>query len=189
MKKIINTYLSIVAITLLCIGCGQEDLSRGRNPRTIYALNSIEVEQQLELPEKLLKTVFYFWCTQSSSKYKFRLYYPEIPSSHTLEMEEEDRIRQKILDSLLGFKFELVEDASGKSVAMREVWSSAGRHNNSPTIGTRSVPAASMSLSTQVQLEKDKRYRIILTLPAKGDTEEMFLRPILAGGIAIRPSL
>ena len=95
--------------------------------------------------------------------------------------------RKKILTSLVGLKFELVEKGSGKSVAMHEIWNSSFWDNKMVAIG-HSIPSFSC-LASNVRLKKGQWYRILVTLPAKGDTEEMFLKPILAGGLTIPPSL
>jgi hypothetical protein len=181
--------LILLALVLnMSSGCDGEDLSAGRNPRTTYALDSIDFEEQLEMKETPSKVVFSFQCkTKTSSKYQFRLYYPEVPKSRDLEMEEASAIKKEILTSLVGLKFELIEKASGKSVAMHEIWNSSFWDNRMVNIGNNSP--ASTWLVEHVRLKKGQWYRILVTLPAKGDTEEMFLKPILAGGLTIPPSL
>ena len=186
MNKFVNsTILSLVL--MMCTGCGGKDLSAGRNPRTTYALDSIEVEKQLELQEAPSKIAFSFQCTKTSSKYQFRLYYPQVLPARQLKMKEEEAIAQKILTSLVGFKFELVESANGKSVAMHEIWSPSFRDNSMVNVDNNSP--ASTWLVEQVRLKKGQWYQILVTLPAKGNAEEMLLKPILAGGLTIPPSL
>jgi hypothetical protein len=86
-KLFFSTALTV--LTLFCTGCAEEDLSAGRNPRTTYGLDTIKIEKQLEFKEEPSKLSFTFWCTRSSSRYRFELFYPLIPSHQKLKMEEE----------------------------------------------------------------------------------------------------
>ncbi len=143
-----------------------------------WGFKSVELKEVLELKEEpYIKEILYS-CQKTSSKFDIRLYYEHVEFKDSLTVK--DNADEKILTSLVGFSFEMYDLKTNRKISSYKFKNASFRDNNEFVYNQ----PLSIWIASQITVKKNQKYKIILYIPSKNDTDVKFLKPVLIGGVA-----
>jgi len=182
MRNFLTTTLVLTNIlaltgTLAASGVGEtvsKDAAR-------YGIQSLDASSELELMDQVQEKIIQIRPSQASSHHLFSFVYPDAEFSSNGRLRD-SLGQQKILTSLIGLRFTLREVGSSTPLIHFEFNSVADTIRHSFLVSR--TQGLSLDLCSGVDLEKGKKYEILLSLPARETTEQQFTRITLIFGRA-----
>ncbi len=173
MKKV---FLLLLALFLLINGCV---FGTNTEKATFYKLESLYIEEPIELMSQSYSKSFVFIPTSTSDRLTIDLYY--LNFKYLFRNQDKEDL-ENIYKSLIGFSIELYDQSKNKLIYSREI-----TENNKPSIGT-ATPSIFL-VNKVIKIERGKRYEIKLNIPAKEETNNQYLKPMFIVGIVPKAQL
>ena len=169
-----SRYLSLLLLGCVVMSCHAETEGRKEN----WGLKSIEFKQKLEFKETPYELEFLFEPRKTSKKYELRMFYPSIGFDET--STRFGSIKKTILESLNGFEYTIYDVETNEVIKNYSVDFSGSFRGYSFNENT----PLSLWMGVKFELEKNRKYRILLRIPPKRNAEEMYSDAVYVVGIA-----
>lgn len=174
-------YLILILLILgVFAGCtSEEEMEKARK----YKLEYVYIEKQLELKEIPYTNTYKFKAKDTVEKTRFTvaLVYANFEKLWR-DKEPDIENRSNIIKSLLGFSYEIYDKTHNKLAFSCEV-TNIKKHLSVDTV----LPC--ISLDSDIEIEKNVDYEVVVNMPGKKDTKEQYLKPVFVVGVLKKPWL
>lgn len=171
MKKILNV---LILICLSLLGCISEEEKKKAQK---YMMEYVYITEYLELKDKPYSKTYNFVAKYSTDRFRMELTYLNLDPYFA--QDDEEKIT-KIHKSLVGFSVEMRDKNDKQQILLDKI-----TKTKKPYF---SMASPSVFLTADYKLMKGHTYEIKVVIPAKKDTDNEFLRPMLVAGVAEAPS-
>lgn len=175
--KSIKYLILILLITGICAGClSEEEVAKARK----YKLDYVYIEDQLELKETPYTKTFKFKARSTIEKPRFTVglvYF----NFKTLYSKADEENLMNICNSLIGFSYVVYDRTHNKLTFSSEV-----KDINKDLSVSAALPL--IFLDSDMQIEKNVNYEVVVNIPGEKDINEQYLKPVLIVGVLQKPS-
>jgi hypothetical protein len=171
--------LATLTLTSVLLGLSTNHMSEEEVERASkYKMEYVFIEEQLELKDNPDIKTFTFTAKNPSDRVRLKLSYLNFDHLYT---KKDQMLRSYIYKSLVGFSVQMYDGESKQLIFTYEI-----TEINRPSVSTATP---SLFLGSGIQVTGMREYKIIVSIPAKKDTEDQYLKPTFIAGIVPYPSL